>query len=174
MQHPHQLLMAVCIAATGVVSCSPSIYPDSGDAVYYRKLADAGHRLGLRISDKDDQALFIIAADWLGTPYRYGGNSRKGVDCSGLARILIGEAYGIDLPPGSGSQLEACKRRVSRHRLRCGDLLFFGPKGKKRNINHVGVYLKDDRFIHASNRGVIVSSLNEEYYVRTYVCAGRP
>lgn len=174
MQRTTTTWLAACMAIAALSSCSPSLYSDNGDEAYYRKLAHASRQLGLEISRKDDHALFITAASWLGTPYRYGGHTRQGIDCSGLARALMQEAYGIDLPPSSRGQLEACKHKVKERNLQGGDLLFFGPKGKKRNINHVGIYLKDRHFIHASNRGVMVSSLDEEYYARTYVCAARP
>lgn len=174
MQRIAKLGLAVCIAIATLTACAPARYMDSGDEIYYRKLAQASRKLGLKIDRKDDHALFIAAASWIGTPYRYGGNTKQGIDCSGLAKALLQEAYGISLPPGSREQLEACKHTVKERNLRGGDLLFFGPKGKKRNINHVGVYLKDRCFIHASNRGVIVSSLDEEYYARTYACAARP
>lgn len=124
---------------------------------------------------RDDIGLYAFVADWLGTPYQYGGSSRTGCDCSGFIYILLREVYGIHLPRSSSAALRALSRAVGRLDLKSGDLVFFYAKGERRRVvSHVGVYLKDDLFAHAStSRGVIISSLRSSYYKTQYLGAGR-
>jgi cell wall-associated NlpC family hydrolase len=116
--------------------------------------------------------LDAFVADWLGTPYKYGGLSRNGVDCSGFAYLLMLHVYNKKIPRISKNQYYK-GRKINRARLMKGDLLFFrGTRG--RGIDHVGIYLADDRFVHASSKeGVIISSLSEEYYEKRFVGACR-
>ena len=118
------------------------------------------------------QALLREADKWLGTAYRYGGNTRAGVDCSGLVCNLFSNALSIKLPRTSYQQGDFC-RKISRNELIAGDLVFFRT-GKSGKISHVGMYIGDGNIVHAStSRGVIVSSLDESYYRRTYHSSGR-
>ena len=115
------------------------------------------------IGPKDHHALYLEAAQWIGTPYRSGGQSRKGTDCSGFVRQVYKKVYDIDLPRSTTEQVEEGKR-VRRHKLREGDLVFFHGS-KRRRANHVGIYLKEGKFVHAStSRGVMVSRLDEDYW----------
>ena len=129
----------------------------------YRALVRAADRLGVDIGPKDHHALYLEAAQWIGTPYRSGGQSRKGTDCSGFVRQVYKKVYGIDLPRSTTEQVEEGKR-VRRRKLREGDLMFFHGS-KRRRANHVGIYLKEGKFVHAStSRGVMVSRLDEDYW----------
>lgn len=112
------------------------------------------------------------AHKWIGTPYRYGGVTRSGVDCSGLVMELYREVYGIKLPRSSAAQQEFCVG-ISYKELAPGDLVFFAT-GRGSMVSHVGLYIGSDRMIHASSsRGVIESGLNEKYYQLTFHSAGR-
>ena len=129
----------------------------------YRALVRAADRLGVDIGPKDHHALYLEAAQWIGTPYRSGGQSRKGTDCSGFVRQVYKKVYDIDLPRSTTEQVEEGKR-VRRRKLREGDLVFFHGS-KRRRANHVGIYLKEGKFVHAStSRGVMVSRLDEDYW----------
>lgn len=132
-------------------------------------------RLGISIGkhDKENLELFTVAEKWLGVPYCYGGNTKKGCDCSGFVSQVYKAVYGKSLERNSAAIRDKNCSKIRRSQLRTGDLVFF-KTGSSRKINHVGIYLKDDKFIHASSsKGVIVSSLEEKYYIRTYVCSGR-
>ena len=102
-----------------------------------------------------------------------GGNTKKGCDCSGFVSQVYKAVYGKSLERNSAAIRDKNCSKIRRSQLRTGDLVFF-KTGSSRKINHVGIYLKDDKFIHASSsKGVIVSSLEEKYYIRRYVCSGR-
>ncbi len=164
------LLLCACFC---LCSCHTSRHGTVGSPDY-RQLARAGLALGFDIDMEDDWALFTESASWLGTPYRYGGNTRAGVDCSGLTSQVFRNVYGKSLHRKSADQYAKDCRSVSGRNLRSGDLVFFSSSGKKRDIDHVGIYLKDQRFIHASSsRGVVVSGLGESYYQKHWVSGGR-
>lgn len=109
---------------------------------------------------------------WLGTPYRYGGMNKDGVDCSGFVFRLMREVYGIRLPRSSRNQFRQGKK-IPRSRLRKGDLIFFNLVSR-RGVDHVGFYLGDNKFVHASTEaGVTISNLGESYYKKHYYGACR-
>ncbi len=112
-----------------------------------------------------------IAHRYLGRPYRYGGSSSRGFDCSGFA-LHVYRSVGVRLPHSASAQARLGKP-VPRSQLQPGDLVFFRTRG--RRISHVGIYIGNGRFIHASSaRGrVRIDSLNTGYYQRRYVCARR-
>lgn len=110
--------------------------------------------------------------NWYGVPYRKGGNTSKGVDCSGFTVAVYEDVYGIVLPRISRDQYRIT-RHISTTELQQGDLLFFDTRGRG-SISHVGIYLGNNKFIHASvSRGVMVSGMFEPYYLQRFVGAGR-
>ena len=113
--------------------------------------------------------------EYLGIPYRRGGTTKKGMDCSGFARTIYDRLLGIDLPQSSADQFHSQELdKIDTRELQTGDLVFFGGGKKKKHINHVGVYLSDGQFIHAStSEGVMVSSLSDTYWRKRYVGSKR-
>jgi len=109
---------------------------------------------------------------WLGVPYKYGGMSKNGVDCSGFVSIIFKNVYEYNLPRTAREQyLKGQKIRMNN--ISAGDLVFFrGVRG--RGIDHVGIFLDSGRFVHASlTNGVIISRLSEDYYSKRFVGACR-
>lgn len=102
------------------------------------------------------------AADrWNGTPHQLGGTSTQGADCSGLVQSVYANEFGIQVPRTTEEQVRVGES-VSRSQLQPGDLVFFRPEWKER---HVGIYLSDGRFLHASaSEGVTVSDLGRAYW----------
>jgi hypothetical protein len=107
---------------------------------------------------------------WDGTPYRFGAASRDGTDCSGFVQRVFAETFGMALSRSTGTQvLEG--EEISRDELRPGDLVFFQTGRRQR---HVGIYLRNGHFLHASTqRGVTIDRLGAGYYDRTYWTARR-
>lgn len=111
---------------------------------------------------------------WLGTPYKYGGQSKNGTDCSGLVVELYKAVYNKKLYRSSYEIYEKNCNPIKKKELREGDLVFFITNKNGKRINHVGLYLKDNKFIHSTTqRGVIITDLLENYYVKHFVAAGR-
>jgi lipoprotein Spr/probable lipoprotein NlpC len=128
--------------------------------------------LGLNLAYTEDKDLLRTVTDWLGTPYRYGSNSKKGTDCSGFVTRVFKEVYGITLQRSSRSMFQNVQR-VAKDEVKTGDLVFF-RRGPGQPIYHVGIYLKDGKFAHSATKGgVMVSSLNQAYYHRNFYAAGR-
>jgi murein DD-endopeptidase len=111
-----------------------------------------------------------VARQQVGTPYRYGGSDPSGFDCSGLVHYAYGKT-GVALPRTTGG-LWSGLRPVSRSDMRRGDIVFFRIEGK---IAHVGMYLGNGEFVHspATGRSVSIASMNNDYYSRAFVRAGR-
>lgn len=107
---------------------------------------------------------------WKGTRYRLGANSHKAIDCSALTRRLYHDAFAVNLPRTTGGQLSRGKR-AKQKTLHIGDLLFFKTG---RAQKHVGIYIGENRFIHASRRkGVTISQLSNPYWTNHMIAARR-
>ena len=159
-----------CVLAFLLGSCR-TIAPQ----VDYQELARASVRLGMDIDMDDNHALYVESAQWLGVPYRSGGTTQRGVDCSGLTSTIYKKVYQKTLERNSDDQRKKDCRKVKKGKLREGDLVFFHNGRKKKTATHVGIYLKDRKFIHASSRqGVIISTIDEDYWEKHWLSGGRP
>ena len=115
--------------------------------------------------------LYTFIDDWYGTKYKYGGLTKSGIDCSGFANILYKEVYNKELDRRA-SDIAQSINKISKTSLKEGDLVFFNISGKKDS--HVGIYLMNNMFVHAStSKGVIISSLENPYYKKNYSKGGR-
>ena len=159
------LLLASCHSrkqASGV--------PGHGSIEYERAEIPGKHR-----GNKESHAerLEKEARRWLGTPYRYGGESLQGTDCSGMMMKVFEKVCGVKLPRNSAEQQQYCEP-VSLRTVERGDLLFFCTSSKKGRVSHVGLYIGEGDFIHASSsKGVIISNMKQDYYRRHFHSAGR-
>ena len=157
MPHWQKLTGMISLLAALIVSpgCSPKILPASD--------LSGGTDAGMRI--------VAISEQMLGTPYRYGGESPQGFDCSGLVRYAYRQV-GIEVPRSS-RMLYRQATNVPLNKLQPGDLLFF--KIDYRSISHVGIYTKNLNFIHAPSSGkkVKISRLDSNYWAPRLAGAGR-
>lgn len=127
--------------------------------------------LNTDVESLPDKVLLETVDDWYGVRYRTGGNTHSGVDCSGFTVAIYSAVYGIALPRVSREQYRI-SRKISTTELQEGDLVFFNTRGS--GVSHVGIYLGNNHFIHASvSKGVMVNSLFEPYYLQRFVGAGR-
>ncbi len=116
--------------------------------------------------------LYHFIEEWYGVRYRLGGNDKEGIDCSAFAQKLYENVFCMSLYRSAMEQFRTCRLVEDVDSLEEGDLVFFRTRGKR--ISHVGVYLKNKHFVHAStSSGVMISSLEDSYWSRYFAGAGR-
>lgn len=126
--------------------------------------------LNVKEKELDNEKLYRFIDSWIGVPYQVGGMDKKGVDCSGFTSLLEKEIFNKDLPRTARSMAEKVKRKYEQD-LEEGDLVFFDFDGQK--FSHVGVYLHNNKFVHAStSKGVIISDLKDSWYYKYFTRAG--
>lgn len=166
-------LLAVLLAScrshkTAVISPAPGTELPSG-----RQSRPVKGDMTADVDPVMGRKLVVEARRWLGTPYRYGGESKAGTDCSGMLMVIYRDVAGLKLPRNSSAQHDYCIE-IEKRRLQPGDLVFFSSSKGGRKISHVGMYVGNGRIIHASSsRGVIESDLAERYYDSHYHSSGR-
>lgn len=125
--------------------------------------------LNVKEKDLDNEKLYRFIDTWIGVPYRNRGMDKKGVDCSGFTSLLTKDIYNKQLPRTARSMAEDVKRKFEKD-LKEGDLVF-DFDGQK--FSHVGVYLQNNKFVHAStSKGVIISDLKDQWYYKYFSRAG--
>lgn len=136
-----------------------------------KNIEDFSRMLDIETSRLKNKELYSFILEWYGTPYQFGGQTMQGVDCSGFANVLYKQVYKIQLPRTSKDIAENIKRKYTDE-LKEGDLVCFSF-GKSGEVNHVGIYLHNNRFVHAStSKGVIISDLTEPWYGNFLVKCG--
>lgn len=135
-------------------------------------IAEYVEMTGMLPDKKSNPKLIHSIYDWLGAPQHDGGNTKAGTDCSGFVQAVFDEALDMELSRNSQQMYEADTREIEREELKEGDLVFF--RVNSGSISHVGIYLKEGLFVHAStSKGVCVNSLDELYYRKTFYSGGR-
>lgn len=128
-------------------------------------------KLGVSKDDITNYKLYHFIDRWYGTPYKYAGRSKSGVDCSDFTALLFKDVYNISISGAVTDIYKQCKP-IKRSELKEGDLVFF--KINRKSLSHVGVYLQNHKFVHASvHSGVIIDDLGEDYYKKYFRAAGR-
>jgi lipoprotein Spr len=127
--------------------------------------------LDTEVEQLPSSALLEQIDPWMGVPYRSGGSSRSGIDCSAFTMQVLEQCCGYKLPRTSKQQHAFCQPAALAS-LSSGDLLFYATRG--RGVSHVGIYLGNGKFAHASvSNGVTVSDLSDPYYQKRFISAGR-
>lgn len=145
-------------------SFEPIITPED-----YKKMISEGKKnsdLNTKSSsDKEiKSALMEFYNEWKNVKYKFGGNSKKGIDCSAFTQRIFKEKFDIKIPRNTRTQVKTGKS-INKTHLKLGDLVFF-KTGK--HDRHVGIYMGDGRFMHASIKGVKFTKLDKPFYKRTY------
>ena len=138
--------------------------PDNLASQYFSQI------MGVAVNATSNLKLYKFVYEWIGTPYSFGGNTKKGIDCSAFAKTIYEKVFNTTILRNS-RDIFSMTDPLSKDELKEGDLVFF--KIKSRSISHVGVYLGDNRFAHSSSGGVKISNLNEPYYSRYFYKGGR-
>ena len=166
------LLLFACLLWTGCAATQSflGITPRSDVEMETRENRDAEPVVAHEDADvlyaKFETALKSELEDWYGTPHVWGGTSRSGVDCSGLIKQVYADLLGVQTKRTTGELIEE-GQHIRKSKLKAGDLVFFSPNAKKGS--HVGIYLSEGDFAHASSsRGVMTSSLSNPYWTRHY------
>jgi len=170
---PAKLLLSVLFIVFIATSCKSKKKGSKTTAVKSGSAHAALVAEKLSISEKEvnKSKLYSFIGDWYGTPYKYGGCGREGIDCSCFTGTLYQKVYAKTLARSARDIHKECSR-IRESGLREGDLLFF--KIGSKEITHVGVYLKDRKFVHASTKkGVMISDLDEEFFKKVFYEAGR-
>lgn len=127
--------------------------------------------LDVDVESLSNLSLLSFIEKWYGTPYRLGGTTKKGIDCSAFSGNLLSSVFSFSLPRTAREQYKICER-IKKEDLMAGDLVFFNTEG--RGVSHVGVYLANGRFVHScTSQGVMISSLDDSYFSRKFVGGGR-
>ena len=155
-------VMLGLVLIIGLDSCA-SRRPAVKTTAAAAKMADA-------MSNLKSKQLYRFITAWTGVKYKLGGLDKSGIDCSGFALLLEKDIYGWSLPRRSRDQAETIREK-DQDQLKEGDLIFFSFGG--REVDHVGVYLNNNYFVHASTtRGVVVDDLALPAYQKAMVKAG--
>ncbi len=150
------------------VTFIPYFNIEAGDILHFKYAI----KMDVEVEKLMNTALYDFIDYWWGTPYKLGGSTKKGIDCSAFTQLLLSSIYDTKVPRTAHAQ-KSSVLPIEPEDLKEGDLIFFNTRG--RGISHVGIYLHDNKFVHAaSSRGVMISSLNEDYWTKKYAGAGRP
>ena len=164
-----RLLILLCLLAT--CSCSirsaPRYTADSKDSGSVARELEKRRRASPR-------RLARVVEGYLGVPYKWGGTTRAGMDCSAFARAIFRQTYGIELPRTSKQMYRVGRTVVRRRDLKPGDLVFFRDTFSGPGVSHVGIYLGKKRFAHVGvSTGGTITSLDHPYFRLRYVGARR-
>jgi cell wall-associated NlpC family hydrolase len=166
LRHAFIVLQSMAmLGACGSVVPAPRYTPDAHSPIVAELQR---RRLG------DDRRLLEVVNRYLGVPYKWGGTTRQGMDCSAFTRAIFREAYGIELPRTSRQMYELGLRILERRALRPGDLVFFRDTHEGPGVAHVGIYVGNGHFAHASaTQGGVITSMSIAYFNDRYVGARR-
>jgi murein DD-endopeptidase / murein LD-carboxypeptidase len=128
-------------------------------------------KLGVSNKEIKENELYSFINNWYGTPYKYGGCQKTGVDCSCFVNLVYDKVYHKKIARTASDMFKECDE-INIEDAAQGDLLFFKIQGKL--ISHVGIFVRKKLFVHAStSQGVIINSLDEAYYKKYFYCAGK-
>ncbi len=166
-----KILLVISLLSGLLASCSITNKQTVSRRTNYSLLS---RQYGIKINSSDFIPLYEEGALWLGTPYRYGGNNRRGTDCSGFVSSVYRNLFRVNLNRSAEKMLKQNCKKIDKRKLQTCDLVFFSTGRNRSKVNHVGIYLKHGYFIHAStSRGVIISHLDEPYYKSKWKTAAR-
>lgn len=155
-----------------VTSRKPSPLQPATPNVSEEILSKYSTMMGLFPKEMTNYILYQFIDDWYGVRYRYGGTDKSGIDCSAFVQRLYEQVYNTEVVRTARNQFHSCRMVWDLDKLQEGDLVFFKTRGK--HISHVGIYLYNNYFVHASSSsGVMISNLADSYWQRKFAGAGK-
>ncbi len=148
--------------------CSAAIDPANGNTLRTKYAA----LLNVLPEAIANVSLYHFIDEWYGVRYRLGGTSKAGIDCSAFMQKLYEQVFGMNLLRTAMEQFSTANLVWHKSQCKEGDLVFFNIKGSR--VSHVGLYLMNNFFVHASSsHGIMISSLDDKYWNKYFACAGR-
>lgn len=167
-----EALTSAAITETTIAEASAPAVPKAPNFFTNMLQNKYAEMMEANVEDIDNINLYSFIDQWYGTKYLWGGTTKEGVDCSALVQNMFREVFRKDIVRTSIMQYGMSIELPTKDSLKEGDLVFFKTRGNF--ISHVGVYLKNNFFVHScSSKGVTISSLDENYWTKVYAAAGR-
>ncbi len=167
MSRPLLLLVFLSLlAACGSIRPAPRYTDSTNTSAVVRELEERRHATPSRLAR--------VVDSYLGIPYKWGGTTRAGMDCSAFTRAIFRETYGVELPRTSKQMYGVGRAIPQEQNLKPGDLVFFKNTYSGPGVSHVGIYLGNGRFAHASSsKGGTITPLDNPYFQPRYIGARR-
>ena len=165
------------VKVAGVKVTAPPVAPANTQTLLYDAALTLPNKyanlLGVAPTDLTNALLLSQMEKWFGTQYCFGGSTDSCIDCSSFTQVILRDVYNVKIPRNSQQQFDA-STKIEVENLKEGDLVFFNTVSASMIITHVGVYVCNNKFVHAStSKGVTINDLSEKYFAKAYRGAGR-
>ena len=165
------------VTLAGVKVTAPPVAPANTKTLLYDAALSLPNKyanlLGVAPTELTNTLLLSQMEKWYGTQYCFGGSTDSCIDCSSFTQVLLRDVYNVKIPRNAQQQFDACTK-IEVENLKEGDLVFFNTVSASMVITHVGVFVCNNKFVHAStSKGVTISDLSEKYFAKALRGAGR-
>jgi lipoprotein Spr len=165
------------VKLAGVTVAAPPVAPANTKTLSYDAALSLPNKyanlLGVAPTELTNTLLLSQMEKWYGTQYCFGGSTDSCIDCSSFTQVILRDVYNVKIPRNSQQQFDA-STKIEVENLKEGDLVFFNTVSASMVITHVGVFVCNNKFVHAStSKGVTISDLSEKYFAKAFRGAGR-
>ena len=165
------------VTLAGVKVTAPPVAPANTKTLSYDAALSLPNKyanlLGVAPTELTNTLLLSQMEKWYGTQYCFGGSNDSCIDCSSFTQVILRDVYNVKIPRNAQQQFDACTK-IEVENLKEGDLVFFNTVSASMIITHVGVFVCNNKFVHAStSKGVTISDLSEKYFAKAFRGAGR-
>jgi len=165
------------VKLAGVKVTAPKVEPTNTKKLTYDAALSLPNKyanlLGVAPTELTNTLLLSQLEKWYGTQYCFGGSTNSCIDCSSFTQVILRDVYNVKIPRNSQQQFDA-STKIETKNLKEGDLVFFNTVSASMVITHVGFYVCNNKFVHAStSKGVTINDLSEKYYAKAFRGAGR-
>ena len=165
------------VTLAGVKVTAPLVAPANAKTLSYDAALSLPNKyanlLGVAPTELTNTLLLSQIEKWYGTQYCFGGSTDSCIDCSSFTQVILRDVYNVKIPRNAQQQFDACTK-IELENLKEGDLVFFNTVSASMIITHVGVFVCNNKFVHAStSKGVTINDLSEKYFAKAFRGAGR-